>query len=125
MTHDLGRRSDSIGGLEYLFNSPMTSQIAGVNQRVIVVTPIAPAREMALAFQIHDQPLKDVLPMGHLGDDGRIKRWSNRFGVQEPILIVASDLDAASEFAECEPDRCNLAVVNANWAQYEQSRQPT
>lgn len=99
LVHDLSRTDALLPALEYLFDTRKSSHLASVKQRTILAMPLASAHEFATKLTLYGQRLKEVLPMGHLTETG-VAAWSNRFGQQEPLLIVASDLDAACRFAE-------------------------
>jgi uncharacterized membrane protein YkvA (DUF1232 family) len=122
LTHDLGRSDALLPGLEYLFNASKTAELSAVTKRVIVVMPVAKGHDLAKNLSLHGIPLKNVLPMGHLwvddeerDDVNRIKprAWSNQFGLQEPLLLVASDVDTACEYAEEHDEQIELVIVDS------------
>lgn len=111
LVYDL-RRSDAVlPALEYLFNASKTAHLASVTRRTLLVTPVGSAHEFARTLALHGQRLKEVIPMGHLTEDG-VASWSSRFGEQEPLLIVASDIDAACRFAEEREGEIQLVIID-------------
>jgi uncharacterized membrane protein YkvA (DUF1232 family) len=100
-------------GLEYLFDASSDKQFSQIDHRVIAVTPVAMAHEMAKEFSFYGHALRHVLPMGHVSASGEVSRWSTRFGQQDPLLLFASDLDVACTHSEEEPARNRLVVVDA------------
>ena len=111
LMYDLAHSDVLLPALEYLFNSSNSVHLASVRRRTLVVMPVASSHELANTLNIHGQPLKDVIPVGHLVENG-VASWSTRFGEQEPLLIIASDLDAACRFAEEREDQVHLAIVD-------------
>jgi hypothetical protein len=111
LTYNLSRSDVLLPALEYLFNASKTADLAAVSRRTIVVMPVAFARELAKNLSLHGHRLKDVIPMGHLTEEG-VTPWSNRFGDQQPLLIVASDLDAACQFVEETGGQSDLTIVD-------------
>jgi uncharacterized membrane protein YkvA (DUF1232 family) len=104
----------ALPGLDYLFDANNETQFRQINQKVMVVTPVAIAHEMASEFSLYGHPLRNVLPMGHISSSSEIHRWSTRFGQQDPILLFASDLDTACIEGEKEPERNRCVVVDAS-----------
>ncbi len=111
LVYDLRRSDQPLPALEYLFNASKTADLASVTRRTLLVMPVTSAHELARTLTLHGQWLKEVIPMGHLTEDG-VATWSNRFGEQEPLLIVASDLDAACRFAEEREGEIQLAIID-------------
>lgn len=109
--YDLGNSEIPLPALEFLFHANTSTDLAAVPQRTFVATPIAVASELARSVRLHGQPLKDVVPMGHLTLDG-LKSWSTRFGNQEPLLIFASDLDDVCRYVEERRELETLVIVN-------------
>lgn len=112
LVYDLNQSDSFLPALEFLFNASKTAHIAAVTQRTLLVMPVASAHELGSTLTLHGQRLTEVIPIGHLTEDG-ISSWSNRFGEQEPLLIVASDLDAACRFAEERQDAIQLVIVDS------------
>jgi len=113
LTHDLARSDAPLPGLEYLFNASKAAELSAVTKRVLVVTPLAAAHEMVSNLRLHGHLLKDVIPMGQLTADDGVKKWSNHFGQQDPLLLFASDLDVACAFADEQTEQVELVVVDA------------
>lgn len=111
LVDDLCRSDALLPALEYLFNDSKTVHLAAVKARILVVMPVALAHELGTTMSLHGQRLKDVIPMGHLTDQG-VMPWSSRFGEQEPLMIVASDLDAACKFAEEREGQIALVIID-------------
>ena len=76
--------------------------------------PLAAANAIEKQLRFCGHPLKDVIPMGQLTTGEEIKPWSNRFGRQAPLLVFAPDLDAACAFAEQNPEKNELVIVDAS-----------
>lgn len=111
--HDLSKSELLLPGLEYLFNASQTADVTGIEQRIIVVTSTTLAHEFCKTVELFGHALKEVVPMGHLTSDGEtVEAWSTRFGSKQPILVFASDLDLATRFAEDEPSRNQLIIVD-------------
>ncbi len=113
LTHDLARSDAPLPGLEYLFNASRAAELSAVTKRVLVVTPVVAAHEMASDLRLHGHSLKDVIPMGNLRADGTVNCWSTHFGQQDPLLLFASDLDIAGAFTEGRAEQIELVVVDA------------
>lgn len=111
LLYDLRSSDALLPALEYLFNASKTAHLASVTRRTLLVMPVASAHELGRMLTLHGQRLKEVIPMGHLTKEG-VASWSNRFGEQEPLLIVASDLDAACRFAEEREGEIQLAIID-------------
>lgn len=111
LVYDLRRSDALLPALEYLFNASKAAHLASVTQRTLLVMPVASAHELGRRLTLHGQRLKEVIPIGHLTEEG-VASWSNRFGEQEPLLIVASDLDAACRFAEEREVKIQLAIID-------------
>jgi len=109
LVHDLGRSDAPLPALEYLFNASKTADLAAVSRRTLVVMQAARAHELARTLSVHGCRLNDTVPMGQLTESG-VKSWSTRFGEQDPLLVVVSDLDLACRFAE-ESDGPDFQVV--------------
>lgn len=116
IVHDLRNSDAPLTALERLFITAHSARLHELSKRVLVVTRIADAHELATRVRLHGYRLCDALPMGHLSTDGEVKTWSSSFGLQQPVLIVASDLDAACAHAEESPDDVHLFVVDATGA---------
>lgn len=67
---------------------------------VFVASQVLQTRELATRLTIFDQPMCDVVPMGHLSGTDQIVRWSTSLGAQSPVLVTTPDLDYACEYAE-------------------------
>jgi len=111
---DLRRNETPLPAIDYLVNARSSIQIREVNQYILVVSPAVAAYDAAKKISLFGYPLKDVIPMGHISSDEKIKEWSNKFGQRSPILLFVSDLDAACAFAEKDKDSIHLIVVDAN-----------
>jgi uncharacterized membrane protein YkvA (DUF1232 family) len=111
---DLSRSNIPLPGLEYLFNASENVQLPSVQRRIIIVMPVVAAHEMATQMHFQNYSLKDVIPMGHLSQDEGVKRWSKRFGKQQPLIIFVTDLDSVHELVEEEPKRNQLVIVDAS-----------
>jgi uncharacterized membrane protein YkvA (DUF1232 family) len=106
------RQSDAVlPALEYLFNASKSAHLASVARRTLLVMPVASAHELARTMTLQGQRLKEVIPIGHLTEEG-VASWYSRFGDQEPLLIIASDLDAACRFAEERQDDVHLVIID-------------
>lgn len=114
LIQSLGADDTPLPALEYLFHAAAQGRLMNTCARILAVTPVAAASDMAKRMHLCAQQLRDVIPMGHLTMDGTIKRWSTTFGQIEPLLVVTSDLDLACAFAECQPNRTRLVVVDAS-----------
>ena len=111
LAHDLTRTDIALPALDYIFNASKMPHISAVPKRILVVTPVAPAYDLAKCLRFYDHPLKEVIPMGHLVND-QVKPWSNQFGQQHPLLIFASDLNAACVYAETERESIESVIVD-------------
>lgn len=112
--YDRKTSDEALPGLEYLLGKTAVAALSSIHKRIVVVTQIASAFELAKRLTLNGWSLRDVVPMGHLTEEGDVVRpWTSRFGTQEPILVFASDLDAAARIVEFEPARYGLMVVEA------------
>ncbi|MBU1318486.1 MAG: DrmE family protein [candidate division Zixibacteria bacterium] len=112
LIYDLNKSNAVLPAMEYLFNSSKTAHLASVSRKVLVVTPVASAHDLVRRLILYGHALKEVVPTGHLTDN-TLKSWSTRFGDQEPLLLLVSDLDAACVFAEENRDSIDLVVIDA------------
>ena len=113
LSRDLGHSEVALSGLEYLFNTRESVQVADSGKRVVVVMPIAAAFEMASQFELYGSPLKHTIPMGHLGGGrNEVEAWSSRFGEVRPILLFVGDLDRACEYAESAAEENHIVIVD-------------
>lgn len=112
IVHDLKRTDIALPALEYLFNARKMANVTSEMKRMLVVTPVTSAHDLAKRFQLYDYPLKEVVPMGNLVGGNKIKPWSNRFGEQEPILVFVSDLDAACVYAEERSESIESVIID-------------
>ncbi|MFN0019487.1 MAG: DrmE family protein [Pirellulaceae bacterium] len=94
-------RITELSGLAFLFNGPVIAEVHAIDKRIIVVMPTTLAAEFCSSTKLYGQALKDVIPVGSISVDGdEVVRWSTGFGKQPPILLFASDLDVARQYAE-------------------------
>lgn len=112
ITYDSRRIDIPLPALEYLFKFSDSSRIAAVSRQTIVVMPVGYAHELVKRIQVYGHSLLDAIPMGHLVN-GEVKPWSSRFGILDPLLIFAPDLDGACEYAEERAERINLLIVDS------------
>lgn len=111
LIYDLSRSDATLPALEYLFNASKTAYLPAIAREVLVVTQVASAHDLAKRLWLYGHPLKQVVPMGHLVDN-KVKLWSNCFGQQEPLLVFASDLDAACVYAEEKLELIDLVIID-------------
>lgn len=114
LIQDLSATNAPLPALEYLFYGAKMGELLSTAKRILVVTPVAMAYEMARHIHLYGHSLPNVIPMGHMTMEGTIESWSTRFGMLSPLLIFASDLDLACAYAEEEPTRNSLVVVDAS-----------
>lgn len=121
LTQDLTRSDAMLPGLEYLFLDNKGADLSSVTKRVVLVTPVATAHDLAKNLSLHGIPLKDVIPMGQLLIDDSVRDttkrmkprpWSSKFGRQEPLLMVIPDVDTACEYAEEHKDKIELVIID-------------
>lgn len=98
---------------EYLFGITELLHLGNVRKQVLVVMPAALAHEMAESITLHGQSLKDVLPMGYLSNQQAVP-FSTHFGTKTPVLVFASDLDAACTFVEENEEAIGLVIVDSH-----------
>lgn len=111
LTYDLSKSDKMLPALEYLFNASKTAHLAAVGKKVLVVTPVTTAHDLAKRLRFYNHPLKEVVPMGHLVGN-IVKPWSNRFGQQEPLLLFTSDLDVACAHAEERSESIETVIID-------------
>jgi len=112
VTYDLSHSDTPIPALDYLFSTDTKTRVSGVEKRVITVMPVVMAHYMANRLGLYGHAMKDAVPMGHLSVAERVEPWSNRFGLQEPLLIFVSDADVACAFVEDSPDDYHVVIVD-------------
>lgn len=88
--------------LERILHLPFPFQFQNAEARVWLVTGVSTTRKVASEIFVEGQRLQDILPMGHVTQDGTVKTWSTRFGETGNILTVVSDPDLAVEILEDE-----------------------
>jgi uncharacterized membrane protein YkvA (DUF1232 family) len=113
IVHDLRQSDAPLTALEHLFITAHSPRLHELRKRVMVVTRTPDAHELATRVRLHGYRLCDTVPMGNLSNEGLVKPWSSSFGLQEPVLIFASDLDRACAHAEESLAEVHLFVVDA------------
>jgi len=111
LMYDVSKSNAMLPALEYLFNASKAAHPAAVGKKVLVVTPVKNAYDLAKRLRLYNHPLKEVVPMGHLVSN-KIKPWSNRFGQQEPLLVFISDLDVACVYAEERSESIESVIID-------------
>lgn len=111
LNYDLSKSEAMLPALEYLFNASKPADLAAVAKKVIVVTPVTVAGDLAKRLRFHDFSLKEVVPMGSIVDD-KVKPWSNSFGQQEPLLVFTPDVDVACVYAEEHSEIIDTVIVD-------------
>jgi hypothetical protein len=111
LNYDLSKSEAKLPALEYLFNASKPADLAAVTKKVLVVTPVTVAGDLAKRLLFHDFSLKEVVPMGSIVDD-KVKPWSNSFGQQEPLLVFTPDVDVACVYAEEHSKIIDTVIVD-------------
>jgi len=111
LTCDLSKSGAMLPALEYLFNASRSADLAAVRKKMLVVTPVTVAGDLAKRLRFFGYPLKEVVPMGNIVDN-EIKPWSNSFGQQEPLLVFSSDVDVACVYAEEHSDLIDTIIID-------------
>lgn len=111
LTYDLSKSDKVLPALEYLFNASRAAHLAAVGKKVLVVTPVTTAHDLAKRLRCYDYPLRETVPMGHIVGN-IVKPWSNRFGQQEPLLVFTSDLDVACAYAEERSESIESVIID-------------
>ncbi len=111
LTYDLSKSDAMLRAVEYLFNANRVADIAAVTRKVLVVTPVMVAKDLANRLQFYSHPLKEVVPMGNIVAD-EIKPWSNSFGQLEPLLVFTADMDVACVYAEEHSESIETVIID-------------
>jgi RNA polymerase sigma factor (sigma-70 family) len=81
-------------------------------QYILLAAPTRRAKQLAAAIRIGKHRLSEVLPMGHVDDDGTEHVWSKVPSLPRPLILVTNTLESATKLAESRPGEVRFVLVD-------------